>query len=231
MLFCSAPRQIEIVQSRNAPVGAERADRAAERGDEEPRVRERDHEAVPPRHGLEELSLLNLGSSHCFSSSSAPRPASGHTVNKLAHPGPARLYHVPRTSVNRSCAFSPAGPDGSRAERMIGGREDGMAEVRDRDRTRRAAGERADAARGRSSSPRCRSRIDPAAEEMAIASALEAGVPLDRREHAAPAALSGDRDARRRRRTRRSRTRRRSTRSARPRRAPRRSASGPSCCA
>jgi hypothetical protein len=48
---------------------AESADRAAERRDEERRVRKRDHEAVPPRHGLEELSLLDLGCSHCFSSS------------------------------------------------------------------------------------------------------------------------------------------------------------------
>jgi Universal stress protein family len=60
---------------------------------------------------------------------------------------------------------------------MIGRREDGMTEVRDRDRT---------AAPRQSAPTRARPvvlgtlsvRIDPAAEEMAIASALEAGVAL-----------------------------------------------------
>ena len=60
---------------------------------------------------------------------------------------------------------------------MIGGREDGMAEVRDRDRTDAPPG-----AAKRSARPVVLAtlsvRIDPAAEEMAIASALEAGVPL-----------------------------------------------------
>jgi nucleotide-binding universal stress UspA family protein len=60
---------------------------------------------------------------------------------------------------------------------MIGGREDGMAEVRDRDRTatpRQAAPTRARPVVLGTLSV----RIDPAAEEMAISSALEAGVPL-----------------------------------------------------
>jgi nucleotide-binding universal stress UspA family protein len=60
---------------------------------------------------------------------------------------------------------------------MIGSRADGMADVRDRDRT---------AAPRQSAPTRARPvllgtlsvRIDPDAEEMAIASALEAGVPL-----------------------------------------------------
>ncbi len=60
---------------------------------------------------------------------------------------------------------------------MIGDREDGMAEVRDRDRT--AAPPEAPE---RIARPvvlgTLSTQIDPAAEEMAIASALEAGVPL-----------------------------------------------------
>jgi hypothetical protein len=60
---------------------------------------------------------------------------------------------------------------------MIGGQGDGMADVRDRDRTA------APAATGRTRArpvilATLQVRIDPAAEEMAIASALEAGVPL-----------------------------------------------------
>jgi nucleotide-binding universal stress UspA family protein len=60
---------------------------------------------------------------------------------------------------------------------MIGGRGDGMTDVRDRDRTA------APAATGRTRArpvilATLQVRIDPAAEEMAIASALEAGVPL-----------------------------------------------------
>jgi Universal stress protein family len=59
---------------------------------------------------------------------------------------------------------------------MIGGREDGMAEVRDRDRP--AAPAEAPERRARPVVLATLSvRIDPAAEEMAIASALEAGVP------------------------------------------------------
>jgi hypothetical protein len=60
---------------------------------------------------------------------------------------------------------------------MIGRREDGMTEVRDRDRTAAPVQSVPTSARpvvlGTLSV-----RIDPAAEEMAIASALEAGVPL-----------------------------------------------------
>src|SRR4051794_41985232 len=60
---------------------------------------------------------------------------------------------------------------------MIGPREDGMAEVRDRDRT--AAPRQAAPTRARPVVLGTLSvRIDPAAEEMAIASALEAGAPL-----------------------------------------------------
>jgi hypothetical protein len=60
---------------------------------------------------------------------------------------------------------------------MIGGREDDMAEVRDRDRT--AAPAQAPERHARPVVLATLSvRIDPAAEEMAIASALEAGVPL-----------------------------------------------------
>jgi nucleotide-binding universal stress UspA family protein len=60
---------------------------------------------------------------------------------------------------------------------MIGGGEDGMAEVRDRDRP--AAPAEAPERRARPVVLATLSvRIDPAAEEMAIASALEAGVPL-----------------------------------------------------
>jgi nucleotide-binding universal stress UspA family protein len=60
---------------------------------------------------------------------------------------------------------------------MIGGREDGMTEVRDGDRT--AAPRQAAPTRARPVVLGTLSvRIDPAAEEMAIASALEAGVPL-----------------------------------------------------
>jgi Universal stress protein family len=60
---------------------------------------------------------------------------------------------------------------------MIGGPEDGMADVRDRDRTAAPP-----AAPERTARPvvlgTLSVQIDPAAEEMAIASALEAGVPL-----------------------------------------------------
>lgn len=60
---------------------------------------------------------------------------------------------------------------------MIGAGEDGMADVTDRDRT-----EAPPAAPGRRARPvilgTLSAGIDPAAEEMAIASALEAGVPL-----------------------------------------------------
>jgi nucleotide-binding universal stress UspA family protein len=60
---------------------------------------------------------------------------------------------------------------------MIGARGDGMADVRDRDRTAAPP----EPAR-RSARPVVLAtlsvRIDPAAEEMAVASALEAGVPL-----------------------------------------------------
>jgi nucleotide-binding universal stress UspA family protein len=60
---------------------------------------------------------------------------------------------------------------------MIGGRGDGMAEVRDRDRTA------VPVATGRTGArpvvlATLQVRIDPAAEDMAVASALEAGVPL-----------------------------------------------------
>src|SRR4051812_2338084 len=60
---------------------------------------------------------------------------------------------------------------------MIGGREDGMAEVRDRDRTAAPAATARTRARPVVLAT-LQVRIDPAAEEMAIASALEAGVPL-----------------------------------------------------
>ena len=43
---------------------AERADRRAQRGDEEARIRQCDDEAVPPGHRLEKLSLLDLGIRH-----------------------------------------------------------------------------------------------------------------------------------------------------------------------
>jgi hypothetical protein len=60
---------------------------------------------------------------------------------------------------------------------MIGAGEDGMADVTDRDRT-----EAPPEAPGRRARPvvlgTLSAGIDPAAEEMAIASALEAGVPL-----------------------------------------------------
>ena len=112
---------------------------------------------------------------------------------------------------------------------MIGSREDGMSDVRDRDRT-----EAPPRAVKRSARPvvlgTLSVEIDPAAEEMAIASALEAGVPLiianmlHLPPYPASVTLLG-------RRGRPSRTRRRSTRSARPRRARRRSGSGRSSCA
>src|SRR3954464_2799826 len=60
---------------------------------------------------------------------------------------------------------------------MIGGREDGMAEVRDRDRIAAPAATARTRARPVVLAT-LQVRIDPAAEEMAIASALEAGGPL-----------------------------------------------------
>jgi hypothetical protein len=60
---------------------------------------------------------------------------------------------------------------------MIGRREDGMADVRDRDRTAAPAATARTRARPVVLAT-LQVRIDPAAEEMAVASALEAGVPL-----------------------------------------------------
>src|SRR3954465_1917828 len=60
---------------------------------------------------------------------------------------------------------------------MIRGRGDGMADVRDRDRIRAPAATARTRARPVILAT-LQVRIDPAAEEMAIASALEAGVPL-----------------------------------------------------
>jgi hypothetical protein len=60
---------------------------------------------------------------------------------------------------------------------MIDGRGDGMAEVRDRDRTAAPAATARTRARPVVLAT-LQVRIDPAAEEMAVASALEAGVPL-----------------------------------------------------
>jgi hypothetical protein len=60
---------------------------------------------------------------------------------------------------------------------MIGGRGDGMAEVRDRDRTAAPVATARTGARPVVLAT-LQVRIDPAAEDMAVASALEAGVPL-----------------------------------------------------
>jgi hypothetical protein len=60
---------------------------------------------------------------------------------------------------------------------MIGGRGDGMADVRDRDRTAAPVATARTGARPVVLAT-LQVRIDPAAEDMAVASALEAGVPL-----------------------------------------------------
>jgi Universal stress protein family len=60
---------------------------------------------------------------------------------------------------------------------MIGGRGDGMAEVRDRDRTAAPVATARTGARPVVLAT-LQVRIDPAAEDMAVGSALEAGVPL-----------------------------------------------------
>jgi hypothetical protein len=60
---------------------------------------------------------------------------------------------------------------------MIGGRGDGMAEVRDRDRTAAPVATARTGARPVVLAT-LQVRIDPAAEDIAVASALEAGVPL-----------------------------------------------------
>jgi hypothetical protein len=53
--------------------GPERADRGAERRDEKARIGERDDEAVPPGHGLEELPFLYVSSRHA-----SPSPEGGY---------------------------------------------------------------------------------------------------------------------------------------------------------
>jgi hypothetical protein len=99
-------------------------------------------------------------------------------VNKFAHPWDfGRLYHVPQSEVNRNTARTLR--DGRRSRRPYDqrGASRRMAEVGDRSR----------AAAPQSGAPTAARpvllatlavRVDPAAEEMAIASALEAGVAL-----------------------------------------------------
>ena len=64
MLFCSAAEQDRDRPDDHRAERAQRADRGAEGREQEPGIGQRDHEPVPPRHGLEHLLLLNLGNRH-----------------------------------------------------------------------------------------------------------------------------------------------------------------------
>src|ERR687886_843790 len=128
MLFCSAPRQIEIVHSRKAPVVP-----SAPIDDPSAAIRKPGFARAttnPSHHVMALRSCLSSTWAVATASPPPPAPAVERAYSEQIGPSrAARLYHAPRSSVNRTCAVShpPA--------RMICRRDDGMAEVRDRDRT------------------------------------------------------------------------------------------------
>src|SRR5690349_15208148 len=86
MLFCSAPRQIEIVHSRNAPVVPSAPIDAPSAAIRKPGFASA---TTNPSHHVMALRSC-LSSTWAVATASPPPPApdpSGHTVNKLAHPG------------------------------------------------------------------------------------------------------------------------------------------------
>src|SRR3954466_3831934 len=132
MLFCSAPRQIEIVHSRNAPVVPSApidAPRAAMRNPGFASATTK-----PSHHVMALRSCLSSTWAVATASPPPPDPVVERAYSEQIGPSrAARLYHAPRSTVNQTCAFSPAGPN--TCARMIGRGGDGMAELRDRDRT------------------------------------------------------------------------------------------------
>src|ERR687886_1272640 len=86
MLFCSAPRQIEIVHSRNAPVVPSAP---IDNPSEAMRKPGFARATTNPSHHVMALRSC-LSSTWAVATASPPPPASavgGPTVNKLAHPG------------------------------------------------------------------------------------------------------------------------------------------------
>ena len=156
MLFCSAPRQIEIVHRTKAPVVPRAPIEPPSAAIRNPGLRERDDEAVPPRHRLEELSLLDLGVRHPASLSLG----GGSPSYQLVH-GAARLSTTPLGRVSTGCVLS------CREMAMLRDRSIDAA-PRAPERTRARPVVLATMAEG----------FHPSAERMAIDSAIEAGVPL-----------------------------------------------------
>src|SRR4051812_18768288 len=114
MLFCSAPRQIEIVHNRNAPV-VPRA--PIDRPSEAMRKPGFASATTNPSHHVMALrSCLSSTWAVATASPPPPTPAGERAYSEQIGPSrAARLYHVPRSGVNRSCAFSPSdigGPPG-----------------------------------------------------------------------------------------------------------------------
>src|ERR687886_1401683 len=85
MLFCSAPRQIEIVHRRNAPVVP-----SAPIDEPSAAIRKPGFASATTKPSHHVMALRScLSSTWAVATASPPPPASavgGHTVNKLAHP-------------------------------------------------------------------------------------------------------------------------------------------------
>src|SRR4051812_26341066 len=187
MLFCRAPRQIEIVHSRNAPV-------VPSAPIEPPSAAMRNagfaSATTTPSHHVIALRSC-LSSTWAVATASPPPPpvpAGGHTVNKLAHPrGPAvcttcrEAASTAGSSGSRPCLRgvrdAAAFRAGHRGPGTLVRERTGMPDLRDRGEVQappRAARRRV----RRVVLATLAAPIDVRAEDMAISSSLEAGAPL-----------------------------------------------------
>src|SRR4051794_19541133 len=108
MLFCSAPRQIEIDHNRKAPVVPSAAIEPPSEAMRNPGLA---RATTKPSHHVMALRSC-LSSTWAVATASPPpshpgRGAGIHSEQIGPSRGAARLYHVSRISVNRSCAESP----------------------------------------------------------------------------------------------------------------------------
>src|SRR5919204_2649643 len=107
MLFCSAPRQIEIVHRRNAPVVP-----SAPIDDPSAAMRKPGFASATTKPSHHVMALRScLSSTWAVATASPPPPAPAGDGQYSEQIGPSRarrLYHAPQRSVNRIVGFPPA---------------------------------------------------------------------------------------------------------------------------